>query len=241
MSKKDVKNDEIFIYENVRYRYDGIFQLIKDLEYETTDKHCNYRVISGYDIKKDKPAIIIAFQESVDDYDWKENFTFWPEKVKAYKGWENRLWFHKGFYDEYQSARDLIVQKVSALFNPLIQEGIEPTIFVIGWSLGGSIAPICAEDMCYQFHVKPVIIAYEGANPCSTIHTRNFIYDCIDMDNSISFFNASDIVPLCPPFPFGYRLKKIIRHLGRHFCIIDCIKNTAYYHEHVDEAIRAEM
>ena len=251
--KDDVVNHGILTYEGKTLGYDGLFTLIQDMDYQKIGS-TDFRVFRAEDAEKGIPCIVVMFQESLaSDKDWENNFRFLPtlmrlrgKKEKVYDGWENRLWYHSGFLDEYQDARDEIVSQVDALIAQIAKEQkvgrdvCKYTVLVTGWSLGGSIAPICAEDMNYQFAIKPVLVCYEGANPCASIHTRNYIYECIDLDRSISFENASDIVCRCPPL-FGRRLWKTIRHLGRSFCITDCIKNTAHYHCHVAEAIREDM
>ena len=157
-----------------------------------------------------------------------------------------------GFYREYQSARDEIRQYLSPLLQDLAKEQNcliqDLKMYVFGWSLGGSITPIAVEDIFETYKIKPVVIPYEGANPCESFHTRKYVQSCFH-EESICFVYSNDIVPRCAPF-FGRKIKDYIYYLDDHKCkfpfyfikkIISFIKDTEYYHTSVDEGIRKYM
>lgn len=245
---KDRKNRDVFTYNGKTYRYNDIYNLIKDLDYHKSGE-CDWNIIRVHDIKDDKDCYVLVFQETTTKIDWCYNFYFLPRPVKAYKGWKNRLIYHSGFYLEYQSARDAIRQNLTPLLQDLAKEQgcliTDLKLYITGWSLGASIAPIAMED-CYEtYGIKPVLIGYEGANPCESIHTRNYLMKCMNLDESISFVYSNDIVCRCAPF-FGRKLKKIIYYMNDHKCkfpfylikkLISFIKDTPYYHAHADDGI----
>jgi hypothetical protein len=250
---KDRKNKAIFVYEDECYSYDTLYTLVRTMEYHKSGEDCDWNIIRVHDIKDDKDCYCVVFQESTTSEDWIHNFDFLPRPVKAYKGWKHRLVYHDGFYREYQSARDEIKSYLSPLLQDLATEQKceikELKLYVIGFSLGGSIAPIAMEDFYETYNMKPILIAFEGANPCESIHTRNYLMKCLNTEESIAFVYSNDFVPRCVPI-FGKKLKKIIYYLNDHKCkfpfyfikkIISFIKDTAHYHLTVDEGIRNYM
>ena len=245
---KDRKNHSIFSYNNVTYTYDKIFQLIKDLDYHKSGEDCDWNIIRVHDIKDNKDCYCVVFQESDSNEDWFHNFNFLPCPTRAYKGWNHRLIYHRGFFKEYQSARDEIKSFLSPLLQDLANEQScsisELKLYVTGWSLGASIAPIALEDFYETYGIKPVFIGYEGANPCETYRTRNYVFSCMH-EESITFVYSNDVVCRLPPI-FGKMFKKIIYYLDDHKCkfpfyfikkLISFIKDTRYYHTHVDKGI----
>lgn len=250
---KDRQNREIFIYDNKSYKYDDIYNLIKDLDYHTSGKDCDWTIIRVHDILSDKDCYALFFEETSSKEDAWHDAEFLPRPVKAYKGWKNHLVYHYGFYEEYHSAQDEIHSYLKPLLEDLAKEQNcevkDLKLYVSGWSLGGSIAPIASEDCFERYGIKPILIAYEGANPCESLHTRNYLMKCINTEESIAFVYSNDIVPRCAPI-FGKKLKDIIYYLDDNKCkfpfyiikkIISFIKDTEYYHTHVDDGIRKYM
>lgn len=241
---KNRKNHVIFTYQKKSYRYDDIYNLIKIIKYDTA-KICDYKVIEVTD-ENDKDAICILFQQTHGKLDWLHNLAFSPLPKWGYKGHEFNLLYHRGFYLEYKYARDKILQNVSELLKGHVKK-----IFVSGWSLGGSIAPICAEDIYYTFGIKPTLITFEGANPCFGFHTRNRVKNSI-ADDSICFVYGKDVVSRVPPFAFGFiKLYPYIYYLKEKkrlpwlFPIIRSIyyffKDTYRTHTQVDIGIKKLM
>ena len=250
---ENFKNRKIFEWNGKEYSYDEIYNLIKDLDYVKSGEDCDWRIIRVRDIKDGRDCYCLAFQDSRSTTDWIHNFMFLPRSTKAYKGWRNRLKFVKGFFKEYQSARDEIHSNLSLLLQDMAIEqdcAISALkVYVIGFSLGASIAPIACEDLNFTYGVNPVLIGYEGAECCSNNHTRNVVADCLNQDESISFVFAQDIVPRCP-FCFGRKLKDFIYFLDDGTVkfpfkfikwLVSTITKTPWYHANVDEGILRYM
>lgn len=249
---KDRKNSSIFTYNNVTYTYDTIFQLIKDLEYHKTGEDCDWNIIRVHDIKTDKDCYCVVFQETDSASDWFHNFNFFPESTKAYKGWKNHLVYHKGFFDEYQSARDEIRKYLSPLLQDLSKEQSCPIpelrLYVTGWSLGGGISQIAMEDFYETYGIKPIMITYEAPNPSENCHTKKYLTSCLH-EESILFVYSNDIVCRCPPF-CGKILNDYVYYIDDKKCkfpfylikkLISFICDTRYYHTHIDDGIRKYM
>lgn len=235
---KNFKNHVIFNYEGKDYTYDTLFRLIRDLKYKKIGFDLDYNVLAVKENGQD--AVCLFLEESTTNKDWVSNLWFFPKSAKAYKGWENKLKFHAGFYNEYKSGRDQIIAELKEF----VDKGIK-RVFVTGWSNGASTAPIACEDIFYQFGIKPTFIGYEGAIPCANRWTRNFVQSCL-ADDSISFVYGMDVVPRVPPFYpkfkeiiYYFKVKEKFPILIRKL-IAMCTK-TAYYHTSVDEAIRENM
>ena len=249
---KNRKNKPIFVYNDDVYGYGDIYNLIKDLEYHTSGIDCDWTIIRVHDIEDNKDCYCLVFQETTTSTDWKQDFKFFPCPVKAYKGWKHKLVYHKGFYEEYQSARDEIKTYLSPLLQDLAKEQDclikDLKMYVFGWSLGGAITPIAVEDIFETYAIKPIALIYEGANPCESYHTKKYVQSCMNKD-SIAFVYSNDIVPRVPCL-LSWKLKDYIYYLNDHRCkfpfyfikkLISFIKDTVYYHCNVDVGIQQFM
>lgn len=242
----DLTNHDVLSYNGQNYSYDKIYNLIKDLEYHKTGEDCDWNIIRIHDLKRDRDGYCVVFQESDSNEDWLHNLNFLP--IMACKGWRNHLIYHRGFYNEYQSARDEIKKYLSPLLADLANEqncGVEDLIlYVTGWSLGGAISVIASEDFHETYGLTPILISYEGANPCESFHTRNYIQSVIS-DESVAFVYSNDFVCRCPPL-IGRILKDSVYYLDDKKCkfpfylikkVVSFFKDTRYYHTHADEGI----
>ncbi|MCF0124461.1 MAG: hypothetical protein HUJ68_01670 [Clostridia bacterium] len=240
---KDRKSQNILSYDGVLYTYDSFYNFLKNHNFKKIGKDVDYDILVVSYNGKSVPLLI--FQDSRTEEDWKTNFSFIPHPTKAYKGWKNKLWYHKGFYTAYQSARDEIISELKKS----IEETKSDYVIVAGWSYGASISQIAVEDIYFHFGLKSTWIGYEGAHPCSTLHTRKVVQSCMK-DDSIHFVYGGDIVPRCPPFPFGWKIKDFIYFIPslkepRWLCcgirtLIDYFK-TEHYHCNVDIGIKGSM
>lgn len=250
---KNRKNHNLFEYDGKTYKYDDVFNLIKDLSYHTTGLDCDWQIIRVHDLSEDKDCFCLIFQESTSKTDWLCDFLFFPKKVKICNTSHQCFVFHKGFYEQYNSAKDDIKENLTPLLKSLAEEEhcliSDLKLYVMGWSLGAFIAQIAMWDMFETYKIKSVLISYEGGNPCYNRRTRNYLMNCLNEKESITFVYSNDIVPRLPPI-FGKPLKDIRFYLNDHKCafpfyiikkIISFIKDTEYYHNHVDEGINNYM
>jgi len=246
---KNRKNHDVIEYNGKRYNYDQLYNLIKDTEFKTVGDDVDYKVTRGISLDTNKPCVFILFEETTTKTDWKNNFLFFPKSSKAYKGWKHKLVFNLGFFSAYQSARDEFLNDVINEIYSLPTDDFD--IIVCGFSYGATITQIACEDIYEHFNIKPIFIGYEGANPCSNHRTKKYVENILNKDYSIMFVNQNDIVPRCPPFPFGRRIESITYYMKHKLkypflfplirSLIDSIKNTEKYHTKVDEAIKEYM
>lgn len=233
-----ISEEPLFSIDGESYNYKDLFVNIKESDY-TEVGETDFNVFEGVDLVTNQKAAIITFQSTNWSEDLKTDLSCCAQSVKAYSGWENKLKYHKGFFLQYHEARDTIINMVSSIK--------ANSYIVAGWSLGGALATICAEDIKYHFGVKPVLIVYESPNVCSNNATVKAIYNSIDLDRSIAFVNGDDLVPHLPFFPFTRKLKNLIVWLKYnkkgvlikkpHFNIFKCLFNLVGFHVDVDKTL----
>lgn len=103
-----------------------------DIKYETSGNDVNYAFLQEDDI------LYIFFQGSSSWLDWVRNFLFTKKIYKEFR-------VHRGFYNAYSEARNIILDKVYNLYSH------ELKIVVVGYSHGSSLCTLCLEDLVYHF------------------------------------------------------------------------------------------
>jgi hypothetical protein len=94
----------------------------------------------------------IVFQSTRDKRDWIHNFLFFPVLFRK------RIFVHFGHLRQYKSIRDKIITAITA--------NVPVKIRVCGYSLGGSLAKICVDDLKTIFPDSDIHgISYEGSKP----------------------------------------------------------------------------
>lgn len=101
---KNLKNNDFIKYENKNYNYSELYNLIKDLNYNTSD-YCDWKLLKIDNLKTSKKSILIVFEESRNN-DWKYNFQFLGKKY-------NKLKYHKGILEEYLMCKDELKSELS--------------------------------------------------------------------------------------------------------------------------------
>jgi hypothetical protein len=211
----------LFKYDGKEINFSNLFTLIKDIDYKEAGISCDWIVFKTVD-GNDKPCTVVLFQASNGNTDWKSNFNFWPSK--PYKQAQKNLKYHRGFKNEYQSARDQIIEDVRA--------NLTDNVIVAGWSNGGAEALICVEDLNFQFGVKPLLVTYGAPKPFFGKRTMRYVMDCVS--EAYLFENESDIVPKVPPFLGYYVLEKNRVHLGKRFNIFKSFKTPKWHTEYAE-------
>ena len=110
-------------------------------------------VTTGLDVQfsiqtiKEEQKVYLIFQETRSTFDWKINLLF---PAKTYK----KYYIHKGYIKAWRSAKTL----VAYFINEVEKTGFTPVI--CGWSYGGAMAVLAAEEYHYQTGKKAEVITF---------------------------------------------------------------------------------
>lgn len=195
-----------------------LFKLIKDTKYDTAGDDIDYKVIV-----KDGRAVLL-FQESTTKRDWQNNFDF-PRKL--YKDQDRWLLIHRGYGDAWRTANDKIMTELKAAAE--IAPGVP---LIAGWSFGGAMAQLAAEDFNYRTNIRPDVVTFGAPKVAGDIKTRNVIRSC---GNFAQYANVNDVVTICPPLPWFYHINKI--KVGQPGCISNLFNPEVYHCEYGNPAI----
>lgn len=161
---------------------DQIFNLIRTTTYNRSGLEIDWKII----VDEVDGVIRLLFQETNGKQDWKTNLDF---PVKPYKRQQKCFFIHRGFAKAWKSCNDEIMKAFidAKMRFPLYKTQIS------GWSHGGGLAPLAAEDFKFRTGVKvdelitfgaPKIIFGIGSlvyfrKVAKTIHNYCFAYDFI--------------------------------------------------------------
>lgn len=174
-----------------------LFILIQNSSYKKSGDNVNW-VIKIDDTEK---IIRLLFQETKGKRDWINNFKF-PKK--PYKQQENTLWVHRGWGDAYASCNDLIMNECEKA----IAQVPDYSFQISGWSCGGALALLAAEDLHFRTKIKPDVVTFGSPKPLYGKKTKNYVNSCINTCSQ--YANRNDIVPLQPPF-YRYCVAKKVK------------------------------
>ncbi len=163
-------------------------------------RHSDY-IASGDDVQwrvwvDDKEEVVrLIFEESSGKVDWKNNLKF---PVKLYKKQKSCLKVAKGWGDAYKSCNDEIMAK----FIAEVFSHEDYKIEICGWSYGGAMSLLAAEDFHYRTTYKANVITFGAPKPLWGKKTQNYVRSCVNEVKQYTHVN--DCVPLMPPLP-GYK------------------------------------
>jgi pimeloyl-ACP methyl ester carboxylesterase len=107
-------------------------------------------VVSGTDVSWRFSVVddehLLEFRCTVDAEGWRQNFKFLPRVGIPYKNMRHRWFAHAGFIEMWRSVRDLIADRVA--FST--KTDAFPVIHVVGYSQGGALAILAAEDLRFR-------------------------------------------------------------------------------------------
>ena len=156
-------------------------------------------VTTGLDVQfsiqtiKEEQKVYLIFQETRSTFDWKINLLF---PAKTYK----KYYIHKGYIKAWRSAKTL----VAYFINEVEKTGFTPVI--CGWSYGGAMAVLAAEEYQYQTGKKAEVITFGAPKILYFKRTKKAFAAC---GNFHQYTRKNDIVTWCIPFPFVHHVNKI--------------------------------
>jgi len=147
------------------------FQFIQNVLF-THDVETNL----DYYFRKAGDTLILVFQGSCQDEDWRSDFDYYATPIEFFPG--SAIKGHGGIYRQYLAVRN---EFLNAGYDPEVEN-----IFIAGYSLGGGLTQLAVEDAAYHFPGKTVSgISYEGPRVfCKNKEVKKIIGDkCILVKN----------------------------------------------------------
>jgi predicted lipase len=151
--------------------------------------------------KKSK-TLYIVFRGSDSNANWFYNFLFFPKRIKPYENKSTKITVHYGFYLSYTTKAREFIHKIAVK---------EKNIVVLGYSLGGAMAMLCAVDLQYNF--KCNVECYTFGSP--RVGNKYFMESYNKrVPSTCNFKNGNDIVTHLPPLLFGFKTTGKLIQLG---------------------------
>ena len=183
----------------------------------------------------ERDVIQIHFQRTFGYSDWFANiFEFSSRYYDAidFEGEPLQLRVHHGWGDMYLAIKWEKREKWSE------QHALHPTAAteILGWSLGSGIACLCAQDLNFNFGLKPYLYTYGSVRPFKAKHKdaqrmRSYLDSLCTV--CMNFADVNDIISYMPPFRGFMMISRV--DLGREvkksfFRMIHPLR----YHTHYD-------
>lgn len=182
-------------------------------------------------IKIDDAAKIIrlVFAETRDNDDWRNNFDF---PVKPYKRQQSCMLVARGWGNAWKSCNDEVMRAL------LIAADIAPDyeIHICGWSFGGVMSVLAAEDFCFRTGRKASVYTFGSPKPFWGKRTRNYVRSCVA--DIRQWTHVNDIFPLMPPLPGYTRL--VTDSVGGKRCAFKLLFPRIYHCIYGEESLYKE-
>lgn len=170
-----------------------LFDVINQAEYKTIGDDLDYQV------KEIEGRAVLIFQPSANIRDWINNFDF-PAKV--YKNQESAMRIHRGYGKVWKSGNDQIMSE----FISMAQSLSDKPALIIGWSFGGAMSVLAAEDYHYRTKAIPIVITFGAPKVAANKKTRDYLYS---IGAFYQYADNNDIVPRMPPLPWFHQIYRI--------------------------------
>lgn len=212
-------------YTAVKY-YSGRFQKAIGLSHEV-----------NYDIhyEKDRNVIQVNFQRTLDKSDWIANVAEFSSKYYAaieFKGEPLQLRVHHGWGNMYRAVKHTVRKRWKRLHDKYPVAETE----ILGWSLGAGIACLCAQDLNYNFGIKPYLYTFGSVRPFkSAVKDRHRLREYLDTlcTECLNFSDVNDLISYMPPFRGFMMINRVDVGLTRKKSILKLI-HPLKYHIHYD-------
>lgn len=218
MSYRRLPFEEYFINTGEDFNHTG--RMTRRVEY-TACSYCSGRLSKlfgvrhevNYEIYYDgeRDAIQINFQRTVGFSDWFANV--FESSAKYYdaidfEGGKLQLRVHHGWGDMYRAVKWQIRNGWKELHDLHPEAETE----IIGWSLGSGIASLCAQDLNYNFGLKPYLYTYGSVRPFkSTRGNKAAMRRYLDglCTRAFNFADVNDLISYMPPFRGFMMIKRV--------------------------------
>lgn len=201
-----------------------LFLYVKKLNgYTTAGLDVQYKI----EIDDENRSVVLFFEESMGglkDQDWRTNLDF-PRKV--YKNQEGRFYVHRGYVKAWKSCNDQVMADLIAAK----KQHPEYYVVIVGWSYGGAMSLLAAEDYYYRTRQRAFVITF-GAPKILYGRKSKEHFNLVTFTNQYTQIN--DFVTWCIPFPWVHHVNKI--KCPQKFSLKKLF-HTEYTHTHYDEVL----
>lgn len=168
-----------------------VYEMIKTVDFTKSGDDIDWTVVTDEGFKH----VWLVFEESTTKRDWRNNLKF---PVKLYKNQESCIRAASGWGDAWKSCNDLIMEAFIAEVN----KHPDFTPAVCGWSYGGAISLLAAEDFYYRTKKKPSVVTFGAPKPLWGKKSQEYVRGCCSVVRQ--YVHVNDCVPAMPPLP-GYK------------------------------------
>lgn len=212
MNKNDVKValqiavNSSFPLKKDAIGFDGMIEnysmFIKSMHGEKVINNLKY--IYGVSPSENGNVLCIAFRGSSNEADWKYNFQFAQKRMEFNMmpyGYQTSsgVGIHSGFRDDYKQAEE----SVHDIVKTFLAEYSISKLLIVGHSLGGALAHICALDMQFNYGDRLGISCVSFGAP-RVFNSAGVASYNRRVPETIRVVNASDPVPRVPLSVQGY-------------------------------------
>lgn len=202
-----------------------VYEMIKTAKYTKSGDDVDWTVIVDENFKH----VWLVFEESTTKRDWQNNFKF---PVKLYKNQESCIRAASGWGDAWKSCNDLIMNEFIAEVNA--HPDFSPAI--CGWSYGGAMALLAAEDFHYRTGKKPAVVTFGAPKPLWGRKTKKYVKSCCGF--TAQYEHVNDVVQFMPPL-IGYTRIDTDK-CGSGFCVAKLFDAEKYHCLYGDKNIYEE-
>ena len=196
-----------------------LFNFLKTLKYTKVGDAVDYCITELQDY------LVLAFQETSDNEDWRNNFRF---AKKLYKRQLSCMRVHKGYGEAWKSCNDLIIKQLRDA-----TDRTDKPLLIIGWSYGGAMSLLAAEDWHYRTGSKAMVVTFGSPKVCGDRKTTKYFESVME---AVQWENVNDVVRFLAPIP-GYH------HVAEHkcgdekFCLLKLFNAQKYHTQYGDKKI----
>ena len=126
------------------------YDLKKTTDYKVVGDDIDYKVF----IDDDKEEVVLQFEESDSNADWKNNFLVfpWPLKLELAYNKNKTVWTTYGYARAYKSTKavpvmELLEETAHLRIRQILQEKLPYKVCVRGWSFGSAMAKIAVRHL----------------------------------------------------------------------------------------------
>ena len=204
----------------------NLFEQIRTATYKTSGDCVDWAI----DVCDSEKTIFLLFEPSKQKRDWINNFNF---PVKIYKKQQSCLMVARGWGRAYKSCNDEIMEALIKM----VKEKPDYQVLISGWSYGGAMSLIAAEEFYFRTRIKPSVITFGAPKPLWGRKTKNYCLSCVRDVKQYAHIN--DIIPYLPPALFGY--KHLVKNkIGKDFSILKLFKPQIFHCSYGDKTLYCE-